>query len=70
MITAPAGTVHNDWKKDNTSLFPERCVINIIEDQCAKKPRELAIVYKEERINYSSFNKRVNQVAHFLRTKG
>ncbi|MCW3080620.1 MAG: hypothetical protein JWR87_2050, partial [Segetibacter sp.] len=50
--------------------FPERCVINIIEDQCAKKPRELAIVYKEERINYSSFNKRVNQVAHFLRTKG
>lgn len=45
-------------------------IISLFEEQVAKVPTQLAISHKQNSLNYEAFNAKVNQLAHYLISKG
>ena len=55
-----------EWN-DTRAEFPAACVHELIEQQAARSPDAIAVVFKEQRLSYRELNRRANQVAHYLR---
>ena len=45
-------------------------IIELFENQVEMNPNQIALVYKDKSFTYSELNKRVNQLARFLQSKG
>lgn len=61
----------HQWNNvENGVVRPDRCVHHLFEEQVAKSPDAIAIVYQHESLTYRELNIRANRVAHFLKTKG
>ena len=59
-----------DWN-DTASTFPQdHCLHTFFEEQAAKTPDRVALVYEEEQLTYAELNRRANQLAHHLRRLG
>ncbi len=56
----------NDTKSD----FPQRCLQDLFQEQVARAPEAVAVVFNEERLSYEELNRRSNQLAHHLRSLG
>ncbi len=57
----------NDTKK----MFPlNETILQIFEERVLAIPDQTALIYGEQRVTYQELNRRVNQLAHFLRSKG
>lgn len=57
----------NDTKK----MFPlNQTILQIFEERVLAIPDQTALIYGEQRVTYQELNRRVNQLAHFLRSKG
>ncbi|MEM7132271.1 MAG: amino acid adenylation domain-containing protein [Chloroflexota bacterium] len=56
------GTV-TDYPKD-------KCVHQLFEEQVARTPDAVAVVFDEEQLTYRELNERANQLAHYLRSLG
>ncbi|MGH7824892.1 MAG: amino acid adenylation domain-containing protein [Candidatus Binatia bacterium] len=57
----------NDTKRD----YPrDRCIHELFEEQVARSPETLAIVFENQQLTYQELNRRANQLAHYLRTLG
>jgi bacitracin synthase 3 len=54
---------HAEYPKSHT-------IHEVFEAQVEKTPGNIAVVYRDEQLTYSGFNKRVNQLARVLRAKG
>ena len=53
------------------STYPtELCIHQLFEQQVVKTPNHIALVYEEQSLTYTEFNKRSNQLAHYLIKKG
>ncbi|HEU4874945.1 MAG TPA: amino acid adenylation domain-containing protein, partial [Pyrinomonadaceae bacterium] len=51
--------------------FPQDvCLHQLIEQQVARTPEEVAVVLEEEEVSYRELNERANQLAHHLRSLG
>ena len=51
--------------------FPQDvCLHQLIEQQVARTPEQVAVVFEEEEISYRELNERANQLAHHLRLLG
>jgi amino acid adenylation domain-containing protein len=48
----------------------DKSVVDMFEDQVAKTPEDTAVVFEEARLSYTELNKRANQLAHYLQSKG
>jgi amino acid adenylation domain-containing protein len=48
----------------------DKTIIDLFEDQVAKSPNAVAVVFEEEKLNYQQLNERANQLAHYLRSRG
>ncbi|WJK47551.1 amino acid adenylation domain-containing protein [Chitinophagaceae bacterium DXS] len=57
---------------NNTEVaYPEdKTIIDLFEEQVAKTPANIAVVYEEEALTYRQLNERSNQLAWHLRSKG
>jgi len=57
-----------EW--NNTAAdFPQGKTINsVFEEQAARTPDAMAVVYKQEHLTYAQLNSRANQLAHYLRS--
>ena len=57
---------------NNTAVdFPRnKTVHQLFEEQAAKTPEHIAVVFEEEKITYCELNQKANQLAHILRSKG
>jgi amino acid adenylation domain-containing protein len=56
----------NDTKRE----YSPACVHQLFESQVARKPEAVALIWGEQQISYEELNRRANQVAHELRSKG
>ena len=51
--------------------FPQDvCLHQLIEQQVARTPDQVAVVFDEEEVSYRELNERANQLAHHLRSLG
>jgi amino acid adenylation domain-containing protein len=59
-----------EW--NNTAAdFPQGKTINsVFEEQAARTPDAVAVVYKQKQLTYAQLNSRANQLAHHLRSLG
>ena len=58
----------HDWN-DTHAEYPNVCVHELFEQQVARDPEAVAVVYKELQLTYRELNQRANQVAHYLRKR-
>jgi amino acid adenylation domain-containing protein/FkbM family methyltransferase len=48
----------------------DRTIVDLFEEQSARTPEEVAVVFGEESLTYRQLNERSNQLAHYLRGRG
>ncbi|MDB4901400.1 MAG: amino acid adenylation protein, partial [Mucilaginibacter sp.] len=80
VITSDGGYIPNDPNEEYTLLaelnnteadYPkEKSLIDLFEEQVAKSPDAIAIVFEGKQLSYSELNKRSNQLAHYLQKQG
>lgn len=58
----------HDWNKTHAA-YPNVCVHELFEQQAARDPDAVAVVYEELQLTYRELNQRANQVAHYLRKR-
>jgi non-ribosomal peptide synthetase component F len=58
-----------EWNDTGAPDAP-RCVHHLFEEQAARAPGAVAVIYGEERLTYGELNTRANHLAHYLRTQG
>jgi amino acid adenylation domain-containing protein len=54
----------------NPRPFPTGCVHELFEQQVAKTPDAVAVVFEDASMSYAELNRRANQLAHYLRELG
>ncbi len=59
-----------EWNRTKAEYGLSGCVHEVIEQQAARTPEELAVVYEAEGVTYRELNQRANQLAHYLRSCG
>lgn len=57
---------------DNTAVnYPKnKTIVDFFEEQVIRFPKRTAITFNDEHITYETLNKKVNQLAHYLKHKG
>jgi aspartate racemase len=59
-----------EWN-DTAVKYPEQsCLHQLFEEQVARTPEAVALVFDEEQLSYRELNERANQVAHYLMKRG
>ncbi|HEX7286795.1 MAG TPA: amino acid adenylation domain-containing protein, partial [Candidatus Angelobacter sp.] len=58
-----------DWNHTAQS-YPKKCIDDLFEEQAAKTPEAVAVVYEEQSLSYGELNRRANQLAHYLQKNG
>lgn len=58
------------WNTTRATYPHEACIHQLFEQQVARTPDALAVVYKDELLQYAELNRRANQLAHALREQG
>jgi amino acid adenylation domain-containing protein len=59
-----------DWNNTQTDFAREQTIHQLFQEQAARTPDELAIIFGNERVTYGELNARANHLAHHLRGRG
>ena len=59
-----------EWNDTATDYPQDRCIHQLFEEQVARTPDAVAVVFEDERLTYRELNARANQLAHHLRGLG
>ncbi len=59
-----------EWNDTYTPYPHSKCIHQLFEEQVAKTPNAVAVVYEDESLTYQQLNDRANQLAHYLQTLG
>ncbi|WP_197237926.1 non-ribosomal peptide synthetase, partial [Lysinibacillus sphaericus] len=60
----------HDFNATKTAYRREQTVVELFEEQAAKTPDQIALVFEEEEVSYRELNERANVLAHKLRELG
>src|SRR5258708_1304087 len=69
----PAAERHRvlyEWNNTSAEFPSDKCVHQLFEEQVAKTPDAVAVVFEEEELSYAELNRRANRLAHYLRELG
>ncbi|MEO5782430.1 MAG: amino acid adenylation domain-containing protein [Ginsengibacter sp.] len=56
---------------DTAANYPyQKTVVELFEEQVAKTPEAIALVFKQEQLTYKELNEKANQLGHYLRSIG
>ena len=58
------------WNNTASDHDYKRCVHQLFEEQAARTPDSLAVVFDDERVTYAELNERANQLGHYLKELG
>lgn len=59
-----------EWN-NTAQVYPlDRCIHQLFEDNAARKPDDVALVYQDDSLTYRELNRRANQLAHTLLEQG
>src|SRR5260370_11199230 len=59
-----------EWNDTKLEYAREKCVHELFEEQAARRPEAVAVVFEENQLSYGELNSRANQLAHHLRQLG
>jgi amino acid adenylation domain-containing protein len=59
-----------EWNDTCREYPQDRCIHQLFEEQVAKTPDAVAVVFEEQELTYQQLNERANQLAHYLQTLG
>ncbi|MGI8966953.1 MAG: non-ribosomal peptide synthetase, partial [Limisphaerales bacterium] len=63
-------TILVHWNKTQTDYPRNNSISEIFEEQVARSPEAVALIFGQEKLTYRQLNERANQLAHHLRKKG
>ena len=55
-----------DWNATSKDYPREKCIHTLFEEQVARTPFAIAVVYEDNRLTYRELNEKANQLAHYL----
>jgi amino acid adenylation domain-containing protein/FkbM family methyltransferase len=70
MSAAEQQQVLVSWNDTKTGYAAESCIQELFEEQVARRPEALAVVFENKQLSYWELNARANQLAHHLRQLG
>jgi len=59
-----------EWNDTQTDYPRDRCIHQVFEAQAARTPDHVALIFEQEELTYADLNRRANQLAHWLRSRG
>ncbi|MDZ8258880.1 non-ribosomal peptide synthetase [Nostoc sp. ChiQUE01b] len=59
-----------EWNDTGVNYPQDKCIHQWFEEQVARTPDAVAVVYENQQLTYRELNYRANQVAHYLRSLG
>ncbi|KYC42726.1 non-ribosomal peptide synthetase [Scytonema hofmannii PCC 7110] len=59
-----------DWNDTFVDYPSDKCIHQLFEEQVARTPDAVAVVFGNEQLTYHELNSRANQLAHYLRSLG
>jgi amino acid adenylation domain-containing protein len=59
-----------EWNNTHTNDSPDRCLHELFEQQAARTPDAIAIVFENQQLTYAELNAKANQLAHHLQKLG
>jgi amino acid adenylation domain-containing protein len=59
-----------EWNQTATAFAQDRTIQGMFDEQAARRPDAVAVVYEQESLTYAQLNSRANQLAHHLRSLG
>ncbi|MES2296357.1 MAG: amino acid adenylation domain-containing protein [Pseudomonadota bacterium] len=57
-----------DWSAERANYPAQHCLHELFEQQAARHPHAIALVYEQEQLSYAELNHKANQLAHYLLT--
>jgi amino acid adenylation domain-containing protein len=58
------------WNNTKADYPKDKTIHQLFEEQVAKTPNNIAVVFEEKQLTYRELNKKANQLAHYLRKQG
>jgi amino acid adenylation domain-containing protein/thioester reductase-like protein len=62
--------VIEEWNETKAEFPSGKCVHELFEEQVARTPQAVAVIYEEEQLSYEELNARANRLAWYLRERG
>ncbi|RCJ25078.1 hypothetical protein A6770_28095 [Nostoc minutum NIES-26] len=59
-----------EWNDTTVDYPTDKCIHQLFEEQIARTPDAVAVVYENEQLTYQQLNSRANQLAHYLKSLG
>ncbi len=59
-----------EWNNTQRDYPQDRCLHQLFEEQAAKTPEAIAVVFKDQSLTYEQLNQKANQLAHYLQKLG
>ena len=59
-----------EWNETQVDYSQDKCIHQLFEEQVARTPNAVAVVYEDQQLTYNELNSRANQLAHYLRSSG
>ncbi len=66
LITAAESQQLELWNQTDTDYPLDRTLVDLFEQQVAKNPDRLAVVFESQNLTYQQLNQQANQLAHYL----
>ncbi|MFY7822553.1 MAG: aeruginoside biosynthesis non-ribosomal peptide synthetase AerB [Planktothrix agardhii] len=59
-----------EWNQTQVPYRDHQCIHQLFEEQVAKNPDAVAVIYEQESLTYQQLNQKANQLAHYLQSLG
>ncbi|MDF5727929.1 MAG: amino acid adenylation domain-containing protein [Rhizonema sp. PD38] len=70
LLTQAEKMLQAEWNDTLVDYPQDKCIHDLFEEQVARTPDAVAVVFEDQQLTYQQLNGRANQLAHYLRSLG